>query len=83
MKARFVCSCGILFGENKATFDVSCRTKGHTLFEIEEGVYCLIYLLQETNQTLRCTLNKRNRNIAVLKANINNLMTELNMHKAI
>ena len=77
----YVCSCGLLFGEHKEPFEKHCEPKGHTLFCIEAGLYRLIYDFQKDNSKLRETLEKRNRNIAVLKSRVQALIIELRVDK--
>lgn len=78
---RYICSCGALFGEQKDVFDRFCKAKGHTLYNVDENLYRLIYEIQESHARLKDIIRKRNRNIAVLKNRIQTLTIELKAFK--
>jgi len=68
--AFYICSCGLLFGENKLIFNQYCKLKGHTLFEVSAELYHLIYNLQDDNLKLKEKISKRNRDIVRLKTKL-------------
>ena len=78
----YICSCGLLFGERKETFDQFCKLKGHSLFEVSVELYSVVYAVQERNVKLKETVRKRNRDIARLKEKLKKI-SELGMAKVI
>lgn len=79
----YICSCGILFGERKEIFDQFCKLKGHTLFEVDAGLYAVIYAIFERNVKLKESVHKRNKDIARLKDKLKKNLQGLSMHKAV
>lgn len=80
--SKYICSCRALFADRKDRFDVECKAKGHTLFEISDEIYAFIYDLREDNSILKNRINKRNRTITYLKNRILGLETELKIFQA-
>jgi len=80
--SKYVCSCRVLFADRKDRFDVECRNKGHTLFEIADEIYVFIYDLKEENSILKNRINKRNKRIVNYKNKISKLEIELRVLRA-
>jgi hypothetical protein len=80
--SKYVCSCRALFAERKNAFDVECKARGHTLFEIPNEIYAFIYEIKEENSILKSRINKRNKSISSFKNKILKLETELRILRA-
>jgi len=79
---KYVCSCRILYADRKNAFEVTCKAKGHTLFEIDEMIYNFIYDLKEENSILKKRINQRNRLIDAQRLLTNQLENKLRILKA-
>jgi len=75
--SKFICSCGILFGDCKRAFDQSCKIKGHILQEVNDSIYGIYLTSNDQVHELKLTIQKRNRNIAFLKRKIILLETKI------
>lgn len=76
---RFVCSCGILFGDNDRAFEEVCKKRGHLLLVVTLEVYRLIFDLKEENNLLKDRIRKRNKSITFFKDRIEHLQNELRL----
>lgn len=74
---KYICSCRILYANRKDAFEIECKKKGHTLFEVNDPVYSLIYDLKEENHILKKRINQRNRFIDAQRLLINQLENKL------
>lgn len=80
--SKFICSCGILFGDCKHAFDQTCKVKGHILHEVNDLIYGILFTSNEQMHKFKLTIQKRNRNIAFLKRKIVTLETEIRTLKS-
>lgn len=80
--SRYVCSCRTLYADSKNAFEIECKRRGHTLFEVDDEIYSFIYDLQEENSVLKNRINKRNKRIINYKNKILKLETELQVFRA-
>jgi hypothetical protein len=80
--SKYICSCRALYADCKNAFDIECKAKGHTLFEIDDEIYAFIYDLKEENSILKQRINKRNKSISNFKNKISKLETELRVFRA-
>lgn len=80
--SRYICSCRTLYADSKNAFEIECKAKGHTLFEVIDEVYVFIYDLKEENSILKKRINKRNKSISNLKNKISSLEIELRVFRA-
>lgn len=80
--SKYICSCRALYADCKNAFEIECKVRGHTLFEISDEIYSIIYDLKEENSILRLRINKRNKRIVSFKNKISKLETELRVFRA-
>lgn len=79
---KYICSCRTLYSDRKNAFEVSCKQKGHSLFEVTDEIYAFIYDLKDENSVLKNRINKRNKRIASYKDKISKLETQLQVFRA-
>lgn len=80
--SKYICSCRALYADCRNRFEIECRTRGHTLFEVSDEIYAFIYDLKEENFALKNRINKRNKRISSYKEKISKLEIELRVLRA-
>ena len=80
--SKFICSCGILFGDCKHAFDQSCKIKGHILYEVNDLIYGILFTSNDQIYKFKLIIQKRNRNIVFLKRRIVLLEAEIRTLKS-
>lgn len=80
--SKYICSCRALYADCKSAFDVECKSRGHTLFEVSDEIYAFVYDLKEDNSVLKNRINKRNKRIVSYKNKILKLEIELRVFRA-